>query len=169
MKINYLYIILFLCCCNTKNNKNNNTVKSFEKKVYSIIDSINRNHMKSSNLYIITHERNAKNDYFKISTAEYFNFDSISYYKKYKDNIIIYYSTNFYNKKAIKDDIVDNNLLKGFIHKNESTAIFHPTYVIIKNTKTDFFAQVSLDEQNKLNLFNFNDINISQDEYKKPK
>lgn len=162
----YLLLIILFCGCNQ--NKDNNTHKSFQKKVYSIIDSLNQNLMKDSNLYTITHEKKAKCNYFKISTAQYFNLDSVSSYEQYNDNIIIFYSIDFYNKQVVKQDVINKNVLNKFIYKKDSILFFHPSYIIIKQTNKGFFEQVSLDEQIKLNLFNFSDITINQNEYIPP-
>lgn len=75
---------------------------SIEKQVSKIVDSLSADKKYSNKLFIVQYQSKWNKSYIKVSTAEFFDKDSVTHYTYNNENLIVYYSNFFRIKKEKK-------------------------------------------------------------------
>lgn len=130
-----------------------------EKKVFNVVDSMSSSFPKEYpvNLFTVTHQRLDGKDYIKVSTAEFFNKDSVSNIKFNNQKLIVYYSKNFFKKKQ-------ENLssYKNYEYTPSTISLYHPRYVVFEILKDSTYKNISLEKSIEMNLFTYGDRYIPE-------
>lgn len=163
-----LWIIGFLLVFNSCGNKNKNSdqVKSNNliTEIHSIVDSISSNlpiHY-SAPLYTVTYQKKDNKEYIKVSTAEYFNKDSVSTYEIYNNHLLIFYAKDFFKNKLDTLKIQGLEFYKKSEYEEGTVSIYHPRYEVIEILENDKFRVLPREEHHQKKLFYFDDRYIPE-------
>lgn len=126
---------------------------SIEKKVLKITDSLSLDKKYSNKLFIVQHQNKWNKDYIRVSTAEFFNKDSVQCYVSNNGNLIMYYSDFFEKIKGNSDTDKYDNLA----YKEGTISVFHPRYVIFELNSNRYFKKNINNDKELSQLFQFGD------------
>lgn len=164
LKNNLFFLTIFIAfsCCKqnkteiTEHKEKNSLVSEIYKIVDSVVDSLPRPY--DDRLYTVTHQKKNGKDFLKISTAEYFNRDSVSTYKIYRDRLIVFYAKDFFEKHLDKLDTVGLQHYNSLIYDENILSMYHPRYEVIEIFGNDKFRVLPLQEHHQKKLFYFSDV-----------
>lgn len=163
-----LYIIGFLLLFNSCGEKNKNQSQVNDNKllteIHSIVDSISSNlplHY-SAPLYTVTYEKKENREYIKVSTAEYFNKDSVSTYEIYNNYLLIFYAKDFFKNKLDTLKTQGLEFYEQSAYKEETVSLYHPQYEVLEILEDDKFRILPMKEHQEQKLFYFDDRYIPE-------
>lgn len=142
---------MILISCN--NYRDNEDIQS---KIHNIIDSSTYLSIYSKNFYLIRHQKKQNRDYIEISTAKYFNKDSVFAVENYKNDLIIYYSKNYFKNKIEKAETLPAkyNFLE---YSNNSVPMYHTRSQILEVLKNNKIRNVTVKESIEDSILNYGD------------
>ncbi|MNU13799.1 hypothetical protein D3C71_18440 [compost metagenome] len=129
-----------------------------EKQVSKIVDSLSADKKYSNKLFIVQHQSKWNKDYIKVSTAEFFDKDSATYYTSNNENLIVYYS-NFFKIKKEKKNNTDQH--DDYIYKEGTISIFHPRYIIFELNKNGNLRKI-VNEEDESKLFQYGNTYVPE-------
>ena len=146
-------IVFFFISCNKQNKNDEDYIL---KIVIANIDSMNYSHsnLYKDYLYTIAHQKKQGINYFKISTGEYFNNDSVEFIQEYNSHLLV-----FYKNVLLKNthELKNQNSYLELAYNKDHIYMYHPSYIVIEvlNNK---YRRLTYKEQKDRNLFIYNDI-----------
>ncbi len=160
-----LMIISFYSCGqknvnNILDEKPNAVILEVRRMVDSISNSLPLDYR--APLYTVTYQEKDDKDYMKISTAEYFNKDSVSTYEVYNNHLVIFYSTDFFKNKLDTLRIQGLEAYEGLAYTDETISLYHPRYEVIEILKNNQFRILPTAEHHQKKLFYFDDRYIPE-------
>lgn len=157
--LNKLFIIsfillFFLSCKKNKEEYVGSKESSLEENISRIVDSMSSSFPKEYpvNLFTVTHQRLKDRDYIKISTAEFFNKDSVSNIKINNQRLIVYYSKNFFKQK--QESV---SQYKDFEYTPNTISLYHPRYGVFEILRDSIYRNIPLEKSFEMKLFDFGD------------
>ncbi|KFF09859.1 hypothetical protein IW15_22085 [Chryseobacterium soli] len=151
--------LLILIVMLTQSCRKNSEKNLLEKKVFSTVDSMSSSFPKEYpvNLFTVTHQRLKNKDYIKISTAEFFNKDSVSSIKFNNQKLIVYYSKNFFEQKQ-----ESLGSYKDFEYTSNTISLYHSRYVVFEVLRDNIYRNIPLEKSIEMKLFDFGDRYIPE-------
>lgn len=159
LSLSIMLLISVYGCKNNSEKKISSEDNHLQKQIFNIVDSMSTSFPKEYpvNLYTVSHQKKIGKDYIKISTAEFFNKDSVSTVELDNKNLIFYYSKNFF--KNSKKDLIP---YKGFEYTDSTISLYHPRYIIFEVSKNNIYRIIPIEKSIEMELFNYDDIYVPE-------